>query len=434
MSIEVLTGLPGSGKSAEIIRRTNALRAQQANVFLLAMPSQHVASGDTQHRHIASRNGTSALLDAIAEPDEIAALITDKAEPETTFLFDDAQVFPETIVDAWKAASEAGSTVIVACPSHAQQSLLKAHGANIRKMSKRCDLLADGEASQFFIMPGSNATISVCDRCATALQTRAATGLREQLIAMEPYPGNERIYQPIPVALPEFEDLKPIREDSETRVELMREAIEKHIGAFPSRSRTYCDIGCNTGYFCKAMGDLGFTATGVDVVEDSINMGKALDTFFYRRHIDFRCQDALEFVADMNAFDVVSTFSVFQWIFTQHADQSAVRQAMLRMMSKARKLFFFEMGYQNEAHYREALAEPIDRTWCEKLLSEAGFSAVVLVPKAHAVSSAIYSSAYAEWPPHAGRFTLRGRRASVRRFLPMMRTQDELNQRTIAGQ
>ena len=130
--------------------------------------------------------------------------------------------------------------------------------------------------------------------------------LRERLVSREPSPGTNQIYQPPGVDLKELADLLPIREDSERRVSIMRDAISVAIGE-DLKGTSYLDLGCNTGFFCRSFASLGMNSHGIDVVADDIVTARLIDTYFSRKPSIWTVADGVDFIERQSGFfDVVS--------------------------------------------------------------------------------------------------------------------------------
>ena len=379
MTLTVLTGAAGAGKTSEVIRIINDLRERKQRSFLIAtLDGGTVRPALEKYDMINARNGRKARVDFKGHAPEIRAFIGDRTTSPSTFVFDEAQRFGQDFAEDWIALSEAGHRVIVSTPSNQQLERLRTAGATVTRIRKICDLMADGEATTTIRLPGGDGTISVCPRCAEQLQAQARTHLRGRLIASAPGPGTLQIYQPIDSDFPEFTGLQPIRADSATRAGIMAEFVGKHVDLTDAGQKSYIDVGCNSGFFCKRMADLGLRAMGIDVAPNDIEMGRVADSYIYNRHLDLQVQNALTWVPEVMAeHDVASTFSVYQWLFDKH-DAEAVHRSLRALMAKTRKLFFFEMGYTEEAHYRDRLGLRIDREWCLAQMREhGGFADIV---------------------------------------------------------
>lgn len=380
MTFVVLTGAAGAGKTTEVIRIINDLRARKQRSFLIAtLDGGKPRPALEKYDLINARSGRQARVDFKGSGAEIRDFIRAKAVVPSTFVFDDAQRFGHDFAEDWVALSHAGHAVIVSTPSAHQLERLRAAGAEMRVIRKLCDLMADGDATATIRLPGGDGTISVCDRCAAQLQAYARLNLRDRLRAAPPQPGSGRLPQPIDSSCPESAGLGPIRADSVTRAEIMAEFVRRHLDLRDAWQRSYIDIGCGSGFFCKRMADLGLRASGIDIARDAIHRGKVADSYIYNRHLDLQVQDALTWVPEsMEEHDVASAFGVYRHLLDTR-DAEAVHRSLHALMARTRKLFFFEIGYSDEAHPRGRPLPRIDRGWClEQMRHHGGFAEVIV--------------------------------------------------------
>ncbi len=384
MPIEIIVGLPGSGKTNEIVRRANYLRSKKEPVFLF-VPRTRETEGNlalAQFGSIASRTGALTTVDHFVPPLQARRILLNfMSSPPVTLLFDEAQYYGVDFVELWKALSIAGHSVVVSTPSQPQIDALADMDHSVTRLGISCNLLDDGDATEFFVLPERHTTLAVCSECARQLQNMARASIKARLIANEPHPGEPVCYQPIPLQDSMFVELQNLRPDSAVRGEIMNEIIARHIGPIPYRQMTYLDVGCNTGFFCETMARAGFRATGVDVVDDDIALARVLDSWLYRSFSEYICSDAIGWLeAETRTFEVVSSFSVFQWLYIQHP-KDRVDHALELMFRMVNKVLFFEMGYGAEKHYEDTAASAIDRDWVwGRLRSSGRFQSVDMIP------------------------------------------------------
>jgi SAM-dependent methyltransferase len=384
MSIEVLTGLPGSGKTTALVEEMNSLRNSNLPVFLFVPRARETEQNLalTEFGVIATRAGKSVKVDHFSRPPQIARILQNfQTASPTTLLFDEAQYFGEDFVPLWISLARAGHRIVIATPSQPQLNALRNVEHNLRRLHLSCNLMGDGEATEFFVVPDGHTTLSVCARCADVLRHLAMDSVRERLIASDPHPGEPVIYQPINLDDARFTGLRSLRPDTATRTKVMLAVVAEELGAVPYRQMSYLDVGCNTGFFCQSMASIGFRSTGVDVVANDINVAKTLDSWIYRSFSEFVCRDAAEWLMDdERTFDVVSCFSVFQWLYIQHPAEK-VEGVIQRFLTKVDRVLFFEMGYGAEAHYAGTPAALIDREWVMRILRGSGlFRDIRIIP------------------------------------------------------
>jgi SAM-dependent methyltransferase len=384
MAIEILTGMPGSGKTSRVIDQVKLLRQKKQLVFLFVprTPFTELTIPLTLYGSISSRSGDVLPVDHFTSPSHTFNLLQNffKSAPATLF-FDEAQHYGTEFVPLWVSLSDVGHTLVISTPSQPQIDALSTVSYHTTKLGLSCNLLSDGEATQFFVVPDRHTTLAVCDNCATQLQSLALQSIRNRLIENEPYPNQPVIYQPIACSDRLLSGLENLRPDSSTRSKIMSSVLSKYLGDVPYRQMTYLDLGCNTGFFCEMMSQFGFVSTGVDVVENDITIAKVLDSWIYRSFIEFICQDAMTWLLeDHRVFDVVSSFSVFQWLYVQRPAHE-VDAVLQRFLRKVGRILFFEMGYGVESHYSDTPAAIIDRDWVMQLLNKSVlFKELIVIP------------------------------------------------------
>lgn len=380
MALEILTGLPGSGKSARLIERVNAATQRGRKVVTFACSespwlcaSPYVRVG----RMLGCRvPGLTCRLDHFAPTAEAARLL-DALPSGTLAAFDEAHYFAPDIAPHWASAARRGLEVLVAMPSEPQLARLIEADVARTHLAVTCQQCGMANAAGFIVVPGEDRTLSLCPPCDSALTTAARAEIVERLERQPPYPGETTIYQP--VGLAECADWKVLRTDSAKRVELMTRVVRSLglPGERPNGRATYLDVACNTGYFCRAFRELGFYSEGVDLVEGDIAVARLLDSYIARGHGRYVVADAYDYLRDTNdcPVDVASAFSVFQWVMIQTTVARGV-ECIERLFAKTRQVCFLEMGYSEEGHYRGKIGVEIDRPWVRDVMAKGGFSRV----------------------------------------------------------
>ncbi len=371
MSITLLTGPSGSGKSRRLIEVVQAAQAQgrAVSTFMARAAAQRSADPNVwSHGKIGSREpGLLCRLDHIVTSEECADILRTLA-PGTLAAFDEARFFDVGVVDAWREASRRGLELLVSTPSPEQVAVL-GDGAIETRMSMTCRRCGLRDAASSVVLPGTRDAISVCADCdeeiARPVRAEVVTRLRQQ----EPYPGEEALYQP--VELQECASWRVLRVDSARRVELMREVIDEIAARDGTRTRTYMDLGCNTGYFCHAMARLDFASLGVDVVEDDIEVARLLTSYVRRDGCRYVVADIHDYLQATRSqpIDVISAFSVVQWLILQRSLQAGL-EAFAWMFEKVGRICFLEMGYASEALYSGRLPELMDRAWVRRTMED----------------------------------------------------------------
>ena len=382
MGLQILSGLPGSGKSAHLIARVNDRLALSLPVATFACADAPRLRADEYvrvHRIIGSRKpGAVCPLDHYTSTED-SGRVLETLEPGTLVAFEEAHYFGPGIVPHWLAASDRGLDVMVAMPSGPQLRLLDGESYEEIRFEMQCERCQVETASTFALLADDARTLSLCWSCYQTMTDHAKGEILDRLTAGDPYPGDRVLYQP--VELEECAGWKVIRTDSARRVEVMTKTL-RDLGVVPAKGRasgTYLDIGCNTGYFCHALGRLGLYSRGVDVTENSVAVARLLTSFVRKDDTKYDVADCYDYLRDTQdvQYDVVSSFSVVQWLIQQRSLEAGV-DSMKWLFAKAAKVCFFETGYTDESHLRD-MDVTIDREFVLSVMKSSGDFSDVLV-------------------------------------------------------
>jgi len=397
MSIDILTGVPGSGKSRRLIETVNsALERGRSALTFACSDSPVLASRPSlrDHHRLACRvPGLQCPLDHFVSVAE-AVRILGQTPPETLVAFEESQFFGDGMVRHWLDASARGLDIVVATPSAEQLEILHAHGCQETRFTVMCQKCAATEATKFVLSPDRDITISACDKCHAEMVAEARQEILDRLERQDPYPGEQAIYQP--VEFQECSGWRVLRPDTDARVELMA-SVFGELGLpdqGPTGQATYLDVGSNTGYLCHRIRRLGFFVEGTDVVEGDIRVAKLLDSFFRRDHNTYVAADAYDYLRDTvdRLFDVTSAFSVLQWVMIQRSSEDGIA-CLEWLFAKTKRICFLEMGDSSEAHYKDRIGIDINRAWTENIMKEkGGFSEVrVFDAKEHSLKRDVFA-------------------------------------------
>jgi hypothetical protein len=374
MSITILTGLPGSGKSAALIAAVNAARREGRPVrtFLCGESPTLLDQGRGGYGIVASRDpGETCPLHHFVGNRECAAILA-SLPPGTLVAFDEAYHFGPGLARAWIDASQRGLDVLLATPSHHHLRALDGHGYTEKALVMACERCAAHDAVTCIVSVGDQTTLSVCAPCEAELARAARAEIVDRLRRQAPYPGRPAVYQP--VELDECADWRVLRPESVSRVELMT-GVLRDAGLLDPGERvpTYLDVGCNTGFFCHRMRRLGFSAEGVDVVQGDIEVARLLDTFVRRDRTAYVVADADDYLHATRdrMVDVTSAFALSRWLMIQTTVDRAVDRLEL-LFRKTRQVCFLEMGYASEAQDAGRLPAQIDRSWVFNVMQRLG--------------------------------------------------------------
>ena len=394
MSLTVLTGLPGSGKSKYLIEQVLEAREQSRPVKTFECSESPWLQADEYVRDwrlIGSRvDGLKCALDHFVSTAE-AKDILNGTPPGALVAFEEAHYFDAAIVSSWLEASGRGLDVLVARPSDSQLARLDGNAYEELKFGLQCGRCGVREAVTFVLLPDAGpdhpeSTTALCEVCDAEVTAEARSEIVDRLERGSPYPGEKTIYQP--VELEECADWWCLRPDSEKRFEIMAQVLRDAGLVVGDRgvledsdwsSLRYVDIGCNTGFFCSRLRVLGFYVEGVDVVQEDIELARLLGSFVRRQKINYVISDCYEYLRDTRdqVFDVTSAFSVFQWLMLQRTAEHGL-ECIDWLFEKTGRICFLEMGYNDEPFYDGKLPLEIDRPWVEERMQRGAFADILV--------------------------------------------------------
>jgi 5-methylcytosine-specific restriction endonuclease McrA len=176
MSITLLTGLPGSGKSRLLIELVNSANAEGRPVQAFVCsdfpwPSHHDAFWN-HRRIVCGKPGLTCQIDHFVSREEAAGILAD-APAGSLAAIEEGYAFTRAAVDDWRSASDRGVEVVVAAPSDHQVCRLD-HGEyseiNLDITCQRCE---SRKAVEVIIESNGEGTLSVCGSCFEELTAEA---------------------------------------------------------------------------------------------------------------------------------------------------------------------------------------------------------------------------------------------------------------------
>lgn len=373
-TLRIYTGLPGTGKTSQLIDEMGSQADAGGKVVLLL---------SNEHSHLTARANVQPgrlmgcripnkgfKIDHVCSTDEAIAELS-ALEEGSLAVFDEAQYFRVDISDAWIQAAERGVQVRVASPSKGQLQALKGARYTLQEFETDC-VCGERKATHAWNEDSEKFPTHLCDPCYEKNYKAAIDALLSDTREAEPFPGELRTYQPFYGI--DMHDWSLVRADSPERLDIIIQAVARARLTDTTRQPSYLDLGCCSGFFCDGMNGLGFSATGVDVTPHFIEWGTRLAKI-KEQTIDFQKMDAYEFLRESTAeFDVTSTFATVQWVMAQKGYDKGV-ECFKMLFDKTRHIAIVEMGYTSEDIYREKITDrprEIDAEWVMDIMQEHG--------------------------------------------------------------
>lgn len=390
MSITIFRGLPGSGKSKRLIELVNSERSAGRPTMTLVSTDAAWITGYESYidkRVLASREpgGPTCPIDHLLETPDLEGIL-EQVSPGTLVAVEEAQMFGSSAADVWKKSAARGINFILVSPSADQIAGLTARDYSTVNFSMRCEVCRSREAATAVLDPSVDRILSVCGTCFESETAKARDRIVQLLIEELPHQGERAVYQPVELA--ECSGWPVSRTDSEGRAKIIEDLMsELGLSGAPSTAHhTYLDVGCSTGFFCSRFQRMGIYSKGIDAVNNNILIAKLLDSFVRRqlrpnkKFVTYVTGDAYEYLRDTTheQFDIVSAFSVIQWIMTQRSVDEAI-QCFDWVFGKTRKLCIIEMGYSSQDRYGELLPITVDKAWVRDVMDRGEFDEVRVI-------------------------------------------------------
>jgi len=387
MSITVLRGLPGAGKSSRLIESVNAAIEQGRPVLTFACSDspwlttlKHI---QVDRMLVCRRPGLTCPLNHFVSAAECAEILRATA-PGTLVAFDEAYWFGSDIAPHWIDASQRGLDVLIVWPSEKQRKRLRDYEYTETTLTMTCQRCAESEACIFVYLPNRETILSICASCRVELTEAAQREIRERLDRQSTSLGQNTLYQPLP--LEEYADWNVVRSDAPVRGKIMSR-VSQAVGLLGEGSDyrpTYLDIGCGTGYFCNHLRRQGFYyIEGIDLSEDTIAIAKLIDSFFLRDNNVYKVTDYYRYLRDARdrLFDVISAFDITSWPANTKSARNTIA-CLTWMFAKTRHACFLDLGCAQGSYEQGEGA--LDRSSLIQIMVESGYFSRILVFEAQA--------------------------------------------------
>jgi SAM-dependent methyltransferase len=348
MSLTIVTGLPGAGKSKHLIERVNAATAvgREVATFTCSASSwgQYTRSVGMLDCRVP---GLACPLTHCVSTNEAAATIARLAAGALA-AFEEAGLFGPYLARSWSFASDRGVEVIAVSPSHSQLELLAGYEHSVTHLEIACERCFGRKADTFILVESEagHETVSLCMDCDREMRTRGRRELVSRLRSQDPRPTEEVIEQP--VELEECLGWLVAQRDASAKTAILRSVIGETglpESAEPGSS-SYLDLVCGSGYFCEYVRRLGFAyVEGVDPAPRQILVARLLATYVRGGRNRFVIADIEDYLRDTRneSFDVTSWFGMPRWLSTECSVDRLIRCLEL-LFAKTSRICVIEAG------------------------------------------------------------------------------------------
>ena len=214
-------------------------------------------------------------------------------------------------------------------------------------------------------------TETYCQTCYCNKVNDVVNDIKKKLSSYPLMPAGE-IYQPFLKKQNDFffdltntfKDYKVLRNDTDNRINIY---LKHHSDAIKS----YIDLGCNTGYFCDYMSDILNVPNvyGIDICSTLYDICIKKSKYILLNNNKYVCSDLYNyFINSEKTFDVISAYSVIQWLMIQKGDEFGI-DLLKKLSELTNKIFILEIGDYKEHHY-DKLKTPIGTDWLIELLGK----------------------------------------------------------------
>lgn len=159
------------------------------------------------------------------------------------------------------------------------------------------------------------------------------------------------------LARPLYQPIESPELESETALQPCVERMELMLAVLGDRTGSLVDLGCHTGWFCRAFARRGWDVLGIDKSADWVEVARGLNTGSNAENIPwlpaYRVMDLQG--GGFPKSDVALCLSVAMYLFQESAE---VGWTFLQRVSRCAPLMFFDFGgmYAHHLPFNEATA------------------------------------------------------------------------------
>lgn len=253
----------------------------------------------------------------------------------------------------------------------------KTENYNLEKLNIKCKN-CNGDST--IVCPDNTnfITDNFCQKCYCDKVNETAAFIKDKISNYPLLPSNT-LYQPFYFKnddfyynlSKDFYNYNVIRDDTDKRINIYLKHHNKEIVS-------YIDLGCNTGYFCDYMSEiLKITNVyGIDICRTMIDICIKKSKYLLLNNNFYICEDLHDYFMNCKKkYDVISAYSVIQWLMIQKGDEKGV-ELLEKLAELTKKILIVEIGDYKEHHY-DKLKIPIGTEWLIELLNKYFISHIV---------------------------------------------------------
>jgi SAM-dependent methyltransferase len=377
MKINIINGLSNSGKTQEMILKYKTLKENHNSVSFL---NKKIYSNLFMDLWYSKNPDIKIEYDyLINDETELINILKKNTNYEYLF-FDEFYSYSTEVLDFLIEHYKNQNIEIYMSNCYDEQiDIIKNKNVNYNLITlnikcKNCD------NNSIIVCPDNtnNITENYCYKCYCKKVNETAAFIKDKISTYPLLPSNT-LYQPFYFKNDKFYynlskdfcDNKIIRDDTDKRINIY---LKHHKKEFVS----YIDLGCNTGYFCDYMSETLkiLNVYGIDICKTMIDICIQKSKYLLLNNNYYICKDLYDyFINSDKTYDVISAYSVVQWLMIQKGDEKGV-ELLEKLAEITNKILIVEIGDYKEHHY-DKLKIPIGTEWLIELLKKYFVSYIV---------------------------------------------------------
>lgn len=370
MKINIINGLSNSGKSQEMIKKYTTLKENHKCVAFL---NKKIYSNLCVNFWYSKNVNVKTTYDYLINSEEELINILKKNNDHEYLFFDEFYSYSAEVLDFLINYYENKNIEIYMSNCYEEQvNIIKNKNTNydLQILFVKC-INCDDNSVIVCSDNTNNITENYCYNCYCEKVNKTVEFIKNKISTYPLLPSNT-LYQPFYLKndnfyynlSKDFSNYQIIRDDTDKRIDIY---LKHHNKEFIS----YIDLGCNTGYFCDYMTETLkiLNVYGIDICKTMIDICIQKSKYLLLNNNYYICQDLYDYFMNTDKkYDVISAYSVVQWLMIQKGDEKGVE--LLEKLAKiTNKILIIEIGDHNEHHY-DKLKIPIGTEWLIELLKK----------------------------------------------------------------